>query len=139
MFTSKEEGFSGTTVIAEGVHVDGNFQGDGPMIIDGIVKGLISTSKTVEIGHSANIEANIKAGSVIIAGHVKGNISAKDRLELVAGSRVEGDVSAKILVIAEGAILNGKCNMSSSAITNTEENLEQGSKEKNLPKKLATK
>ncbi|MFA5954280.1 MAG: polymer-forming cytoskeletal protein [Patescibacteria group bacterium] len=109
MFTQKEEGFAGATVIAEGVIVEGNFKGDGPMIIDGTVKGTIATSKSVEIGKSATIEANIKADSVVIGGFVKGNIVAKSRLELLSGSHVEGDIATGTLIVAEGAILNGKC------------------------------
>ncbi|PJE75727.1 hypothetical protein COV04_03100 [Candidatus Uhrbacteria bacterium CG10_big_fil_rev_8_21_14_0_10_48_11] len=109
MFTQKEEGFAGATVIAEGVLVEGNFKGEGPMVIDGTVKGTVSTSQSVEVGKSASIEANIKADSVVVGGFVKGNIVAKSRLELLAGSRVEGDIATSTLVVAEGATLNGKC------------------------------
>lgn len=103
--------FEGTTVIAEGVRVEGNFAGESSMVIDGIVQGTISTGQNLNIGKTAKIEANIKAGSIIVAGQVKGNIVAKDRLELTPGSRVEGDISTKTLVVADGAILNGKCMM----------------------------
>ena len=92
IFNQKKEGFEGTTVIAEGVRVQGEFKGDGPMIIDGVVKGTISTGK-------------------VVAGKIKGNIVAQERLELMAGSRVDGDVVTSILVIAEGATLNGRCTM----------------------------
>jgi cytoskeletal protein CcmA (bactofilin family) len=81
------------------------------MVIDGVVQGTISTGQNIAIGKNAQIEANIKAGSVVVAGRVKGNIIAKDRLELTPGSRVDGDVTTKTLVVAEGAILNGKCSM----------------------------
>lgn len=111
MFTQKQSKFEGTTIIAEGVRVEGNFVGEGSMVIDGTVQGTITTSQDVNIGKTAQIEASIKAGSIVVAGHVKGNIIAKDRLELAPGSRVDGDVTTKILVVAEGAILNGKCTM----------------------------
>ncbi|OGL87500.1 hypothetical protein A3I40_02375 [Candidatus Uhrbacteria bacterium RIFCSPLOWO2_02_FULL_48_12] len=111
MFTQKQSKFEGTTIIAEGVRVEGNFVGEGSMVIDGIVQGTISTAHSITIGKTAQIEASIKAGSIIVAGHVRGNIIAKDRLELTPGSRVDGDVAAKTLVVAEGAILNGKCAM----------------------------
>ena len=113
MFTQKPE-FAGGTVIAEGVRVEGNFTGDGSMVIDGIVQGTIAAGQAVAIGKSADIQANIKAGSVVVAGRVKGSIVAKERIELVAGSRVDGDVTTKVLVIAEGAVLNGKCTMGGS-------------------------
>ncbi|MEO8166893.1 MAG: hypothetical protein ABI623_01510, partial [bacterium] len=40
MFTQKDSGFAGATVIAEGVKVEGNFKGEGPMVIDGEVKEI---------------------------------------------------------------------------------------------------
>ncbi len=111
MFNQKKGEFEGTTVIAEGVRVQGDFKGEGPMIIDGIVQGTISTAAGVEVGPSAAIEADISAGSLVVAGKIKGNIMAKDRLELLSGSHVEGDVVTRILVIGEGATLNGRCTM----------------------------
>ena len=111
MFSQKEGGFAGATVIAEGVKVEGNFKGEGPMVIDGEVKGTIVTNHSVEVGKSATIEANVRADSVVVGGFVRGNIIAKSRVELLAGSRVEGDVATMSLVIAEGASFNGKCAM----------------------------
>ena len=111
MFSKAQGSFEGTTVIAEGVHVEGNFVGEGSMVIDGVVQGTITTSQNITIGKTAQIEASIKAGSIVVAGRVKGNIVAKDRLELTPGSRVDGDITTKTLVMADGAILNGKCLM----------------------------
>ncbi|KKU48687.1 hypothetical protein A3H10_00930 [Candidatus Uhrbacteria bacterium RIFCSPLOWO2_12_FULL_46_10] len=111
MFNKNQGAFEGATVIAEGVHVEGNFVGEGSMLICGAVQGTITTNQNLTIGKSAQIDANVKAESVVVSGHVKGNIAAKDRLELTPGSRVDGDVITKTLVVAEGAILNGKCTM----------------------------
>ncbi len=111
MFNQKKEGFEGTTIIAEGVRVQGDFRGEGPMIIDGIVQGTISTVAAIEVGPSAAIEADINAGSMVVAGKIKGNIIAKERLELLSGSHIEGDVVTRTLIISEGAILNGHCAM----------------------------
>ena len=67
MFNQKKEGFEGTTIIAEGVRVQGEFKGDGPMIIDGVVQGTITTSQNIEVGKSAHVEGNINAGAMIPA------------------------------------------------------------------------
>lgn len=111
MFNQKKEGFDGTTVIAEGVRVQGEFYGDSPMVIDGIVHGSVSTPKSIEVGSSAEIEADVKAGSMIVGGRIKGNVIAHDRLELLSGGRIDGDVVTRSLIVAEGAILNGRCTM----------------------------
>lgn len=119
MFNQKQGEYGGATVIAEGVRVEGNFTGEGSMQIDGIVQGSISTGQAVTIGKSAEIQANIKAAVVVVAGRIRGNIVAKDRLELTTGSRVDGDVTTKTLVMAEGAVLNGKCTMNGNESTKT--------------------
>lgn len=111
MFTQKKDGFGGTTVIAEGVELKGDFRGAGPMVIDGTVLGSVSTHASIEVGATAVIEADVTAQSLIIAGTIKGNVIAKDRLELLATARIEGDVTTKVLVIAEGASMNGRCMM----------------------------
>ncbi len=111
MFNQKKEGYEGTTIIAEGVRVQGEFKGDGPMVIDGDVHGSITTTQNIDVGANATIEADIKAGSMVVAGKIKGNVTAHDRLELTTGGRIDGDVITRVLVIAEGAILNGRCTM----------------------------
>lgn len=110
MFESKQD-MENTTVVAEGVHVEGNFKGSGPMIIDGSVKGKVQTTQTLQVGEHAIIDASVKAGSALIAGRIKGGVNAKDLVELTATAIVEGDITTKQLIIAEGAIINGKINM----------------------------
>lgn len=112
MFNQKKDGYEGTTVIAEGVKVQGEFRGEGPMVIDGIVHGTITTKKNIDIGQTAKIDADIKAGSIVVAGKIKGNIVALERIEIAAGGRIDGDVMTSRLIIADGAILNGRCTMS---------------------------
>lgn len=121
MFNQKKEGYEGTTVIAEGVRVQGDFRGEGPMIIDGIVQGTIATSQEIEVGPQAVIEADISAGALVVAGKIKGNIVVKDRLELHSGSHVEGDIVTRTLVVGEGAVLNGRCTMSGKEAPRTDD------------------
>jgi cytoskeletal protein CcmA (bactofilin family) len=111
MFGAKRDGYQGTTVIAEGVRVEGDFSGAGAMVVDGTVVGTLTTDQHVEVGKNARIEAAVKAGSVTVAGHIRGNVTVRDRLELLTGSRLDGDVAAAVLVVAEGAVLNGRCAM----------------------------
>lgn len=111
MFQTKQNDMENTTVVAEGVHVEGNFKGNGPMVIDGSVKGKVQTSQTLQVGEHAVIEANVKAGSALVAGRIKGSIVVKDLVELTGTAVVEGDITSKLLIVAEGAVINGKINM----------------------------
>jgi cytoskeletal protein CcmA (bactofilin family) len=111
MFNSKNGGPTGGTVIAEGVKLQGEFHGSGPMAIDGNVIGAISTDDLIEVGAKAQIEASMTAGSLVVAGKIKGDVTAADRLELLSSARIDGDVSANRLVVAEGAVINGRLTM----------------------------
>lgn len=118
MFQNKQNDMENTTVVAEGVHVEGNFKGNGPMVIDGSVKGKVQTNQTLQVGEHAIIEASVKAGSALISGRIKGSVNAKELVELTGTAIVEGDVTTKLLIIAEGAVVNGKINMGATeAIT----------------------
>ena len=99
------------TIIGPAVRVEGNFSGEGNVIVEGEVKGSIKTNQNIKVGPQAKVEANLRAQQAVIAGEVKGNLKIKERLELASTARVEGDIETKILVITEGALLNGKINM----------------------------
>ncbi len=100
------------TIIAQGVKVEGDFHSSGDVIIEGEVTGSVQTAKSLTIGESARIHANIEAQSANVAGEVKGNIIAHDRLEILATSSVSGDIQTANLSIASGAQVNGKVTMS---------------------------
>ena len=95
---------------------DASFKGElsfkGTLCIDGKFEGQISTSDTLIIAQDGIIEADIQAGTVLCEGIVKGNIIASTKVELRPNSNITGDVQAPSLIIAVGAKLDGKCDMS---------------------------
>lgn len=99
------------TIIGPLVKVEGNFVGEGDVIVEGKVKGSLETKNNIRIGSKAQVRANIKAENVFVAGQVRGNIRTQGKIELASSARVFGDIEAKIVLIAEGAIFNGKCVM----------------------------
>jgi cytoskeletal protein CcmA (bactofilin family) len=104
------------TIIGHSVKVDGNFRGDGNVIIEGEVKGSVKTKKDVKVGERAMIKASIDAANAFVAGLVQGNIKVKEKLELTASAHVTGDVSAKILQIHSGAKINGQIKMEDESL-----------------------
>jgi len=95
---------------------DASFKGElsfkGTLCIDGKFEGKINTDDTLIIAQDGIIEANIQAGTVICEGLVKGNIVASTKVELRPNSNIKGDVQSPSLIIAVGAKLDGKCDMS---------------------------
>jgi len=99
------------TIVGPSVKVEGDFNSQGNVLIQGTVSGNIKTDKYLQVEEGAKIMASVRADSVKVSGEVHGNIKAKSTIELTPTARVIGDVEAKTLIIAPGAILHGKCAM----------------------------
>jgi len=93
------------------VKIQGELSGDEDIVIEGRVDGKISVSKSLRVGNSAQINAEVKAQSIVIAGKVVGNVTAVDRVELLASGQLEGNIRAPKIVIAEGAQFKGSVDM----------------------------
>lgn len=105
------EGGIQDTIIAQGVKVEGEFDSQGNVVVEGEVHGSLHTERELRVGEQARIIANVVAENAIVSGEVQGNIKVNDRLELTPTSRISGDIEAKTISIAPGAILNGRCSM----------------------------
>lgn len=101
----------GDTIIAAGVKVEGDFQSQGNLIIEGEVMGSVKTSADLFVGEKAKIHASVSAANAKVSGEIRGNLKVKDRLELGPVSRISGDVKTKILIVEAGAVVNGKIAM----------------------------
>lgn len=99
------------TIIAQGVRVEGDFQSEGEVMIEGEVRGSVMTKATLRIGETARISADISAKNALVAGVVEGQVSVEDRLELGEHSVVKGDIKARVLSVAPGAQINGRVSM----------------------------
>ncbi|UCH94194.1 MAG: polymer-forming cytoskeletal protein [Candidatus Aminicenantes bacterium] len=96
--------------IGETMNVEGDLTSDEDITIEGKVQGNISVSKTLTIGKSGRVKADITAAVVRVIGEAKGNIIASDKVEILAQGRYTGNIQSQKLVVAEGAILNGYIN-----------------------------
>ncbi len=96
------------TIIGPSVKVDGDFAAAGDVIVEGTLTGNLRTERSLRVGQSAKIFANVSAGTALVAGEVQGNVKIKDSLELTETSKIFGDVKAKTLSMKAGAILVGK-------------------------------
>jgi excisionase family DNA binding protein len=79
--------------------------------INGKFEGTLDTKGMLMVGQKADIKANITGDSVSIAGNVTGNIKAMKSLKLEPTAKLTGDVETPSLTVLEGAILNGRLNM----------------------------
>jgi len=99
---------SGTTIIARGVRVEGDFTSQGDVVIEGEVNGKIAASGLLTIGAEAKLRAEVKAENATIAGTVEGPVTVSKRLELKSSADVKGDILCETIVIEGGAMLQGR-------------------------------
>ena len=113
MFNKRgEENFKeAETIIGQSVRVKGDFNGNGDIIVEGIVNGSLKTRGKLRVGDSAKITASVEAKEAKIGGEIRGNVKIKNYLELTANAKILGDIEASILSIEKGALVNGKCTM----------------------------
>jgi cytoskeletal protein CcmA (bactofilin family) len=99
------------TLIAEGLSIEGELTSDEEVVIQGSVRGKVTTTDAVSIGAGSVVQADISGQSVSIAGQVTGDVTAPERVDIQAGGRLVGDVKASRFTIADGASFKGAVDM----------------------------
>ena len=105
----------GTTVVGRESRIEGALTGRGAARIEGALKGSVTLDAPCEVAEGAKVEADVHGTVVRVAGSVTGRVSATKLVELLATAIVKGDVSAPALHVVEGARLEGRVEMTSSA------------------------
>ena len=104
------------TIIGPSVKIEGNFVCQGGIVIEGEVRGIVSTAGFLEVGDKAVVVADVSAKEGKIAGEVRGNIKVEGYLELSASAKIIGDIEVTSLSIARGASIKGKCHVNVSEL-----------------------
>ena len=120
------------TIIGPSVKLDGDFLGEGDVVVEGIVNGNIKTKKYLRIEESAQINAEIEAEDAFIAGIVNGNLKVQNKLEITSTAKIKGDIETSLISVETGAIINGKCQMKNGV----ENQPKSGHKHKNDEEKI---
>ncbi len=102
------------TVVGPSVKIQGDFNSEGNIRIEGHVNGTVKTTQNVYAGESSKITANVTAGNCTVAGEILGNIKVSGSLILESTARINGDISCAILRVEDGAQFSGKCSMGQS-------------------------
>ncbi|MFH1890707.1 MAG: polymer-forming cytoskeletal protein [Candidatus Kuenenbacteria bacterium] len=118
------------TIIGPSVSVEGNFKGDGNIIVEGELKGSLKTKGFLRASESSVVVANISVGSAEVSGQVSGNIKVKDNLDIKETAIVDGDIETTTISVAYGAVLNGNIKMKSDKLPKKEGAVEEAIEEK---------
>ncbi len=96
------------SVLASGLAIEGNIEGDGNVRIAGRFKGQVNAKGEIAIMPGAAVEGELRAEIMLVAGDVRGQIQAASRVELKASSSLIGDLQAGSLTVAAGSKMRGK-------------------------------
>ncbi|MFA6534603.1 MAG: polymer-forming cytoskeletal protein [Patescibacteria group bacterium] len=103
------------TIIGPSVKVKGEFNGQGDIIVEGVLEGSLKTGTSLRVGDKAKIKANVEAKDSSISGEVIGNIKIKGALEITATAKITGDIETSSISIEKGAQINGRISMGGAA------------------------
>lgn len=101
------------TIIAKGTEINGPMTVEGSIRIEGIVRGNVIVTESLEVGKTGLIvgATTVQAKSAIIYGRVEGNLTAPQHVTLGGKATLIGDMRTGLLVVEEGAIFQGSSNM----------------------------
>lgn len=111
-----------TTIIGDGVKLEGKFSGTGKVTVRGEVVGSLKTTDDIAIEPSARVEADVEAKNLTVSGEIHGNVLCHGQLTLLASGKIFGDVTTEILSVETGAVIKGQCSTSGSEETEPKEN-----------------
>jgi cytoskeletal protein CcmA (bactofilin family) len=94
------------TVISPSSKLEGRFQTDATLIIEGSVTGTIKCG-SLEIMENGQVEANVEAETAMVAGKFAGEMVCKGKLIFFRRGKVKGDISYGTLSIESGGLLDG--------------------------------
>lgn len=113
------------TIIGPTVKVEGTFNSDDNILIEGQVVGTIQTSKDLTVGKDAHIEADVTAANMQVSGEIKGNLHSAGSIQLTSSARVYGDIESKIMSVETGAVVQGRCTTGEVAVNKKLEDKEE--------------
>lgn len=98
---------SETTIIASGASIEGVFNCNSRLHVDGEVKGQINSKSIVTIGKAGKISGEVIAKRLIVNGLFEGDANC-DGVEVLAGGKFLGKVTSKELMIEAKAQFEGE-------------------------------
>lgn len=95
-----------TSLLAEGLGIEGNIESVGDLQIDGTVTGDI-TCRSLTLGEDGLVKGAITAETVHVRGRIEGRIDAAV-VELAASAIVSGDILHDSIGVEAGASIEGQ-------------------------------
>lgn len=95
------------SIVGPGTLVRGDFEVDGSVRVDGVVRGTLKARGRVVIGENARLQSDVYGTKVIIGGIVKGNVFASEGVSLLSSALILGDIVSPQVKLEEGTFVQG--------------------------------
>jgi cytoskeletal protein CcmA (bactofilin family) len=102
---------AGEVVVGARCSFDGLIAFQGRARIDGELNGSVVGRGSLRVGEHARVEGTIEADELVVLGHLSGDAIVRGRVELGPDARVVGSIRARRVALAEGCVLEGRCEM----------------------------
>jgi len=79
--------------------------------VEGELRGDVVCQGVLRVGAGARIAGTIDADELILHGRLHGNATVRGRIELGPTASVTGTLRAPRIALAEGCVLEGRCEM----------------------------
>jgi cytoskeletal protein CcmA (bactofilin family) len=103
----------GHSLIAAGVHIDGDIRFCGTLRIDGRVDGRVTVidgkKGTLILSRGSVINGPVVTTDLLTDGTISGNVRVDGRLECRPHAIIRGEVQYQTIQILEGATIEGRC------------------------------
>lgn len=99
------------TILGDDIQFRGKLLFKQNLKINGFFKGKIQTAGHLIVGTSAQVEADVEAGTVTIEGKLQGNVVATRKLDIARTAQVKGDVRTPDFTVESGSKFSGHCIM----------------------------
>ena len=100
-----------TSVLPEGVELEGNVAGSGDLVVRGTLIGNVDLEGVLTVDVGGIVRGEVRVRGMLVRGLVEGPVTALELLKLENGARVVGDVQADRVSAATGAVLRGRVRM----------------------------
>jgi cytoskeletal protein CcmA (bactofilin family) len=93
--------------VSRNSNISGKLSYQGPVRIDGKLRGEVTSTDVILISETASVEGRIRAPRVLVLGVLTGEIVQAETVILGPSAHVKGRIQSERLTVCEGAELEG--------------------------------
>jgi len=91
--------------VSRNSNVSGKLSFQGPVRIDGKLRGELTSTEVVVISETASVDGRVRAPRVLLLGSLEGEVTGAKTVVMGPSSRAKGRIEAERLTVCEGARL----------------------------------